>query len=559
MINRTVAAAVIAAILVLCGGAIAFIILDPLHPEATVTGLADGPGHVAGSGSYDTGLTVTITAVPDDGAAFVSWEDGYLGASRKVTVATDVYFTAVFTDLNVVTTECNSDYGAVIGGNSVRPGESVTLTAEAVYGHVFTGWYVDGTLISTDNPCTYTPTADITVTADFEIEQFAVTVIRNFSDGGTVAGGGNYGYLTEATVTATANEGYTFIGWYVDDTAVTTDFDYTFTVTEAVKLRATYTVPYTGSIATYVFIPNSSWTQAEIDASATVGELGVSTVTWSVIDIIGGTTVFSSHGNTFSHILTDPIYGTLTLTVKYDDGTVVKDSRELTVYGSVSHSVTFWTESNGASSGTNNLKCTVSYTIDFASYLEAYKNNNITDDYDSTAAAIADSTNDPAVMNVLDQLQSFKTSRDLTDSKYALLILRFSQYFPYFVDSSSIYHTGNDYWDYPVQYLYEAQGDCEDSSILCTTLWRAAGFNAAVLFCGVGSSVSYLSGHAMAALGDTFNGHSLGLTGTTYSNLGGTYYVAETTGTESATTTKGTDVIGYSPWGYLSVYALVSV
>ena len=70
------------------------------------------------------------------------------------------------------------------------------------------------------------------------------------AEGGTTAGGGSFAHGTQVTVQATANEGYTFSDWTVDDIVVSTEAAYTFVITEDRSLVAhfspnTYTVTAT--------------------------------------------------------------------------------------------------------------------------------------------------------------------------------------------------------------------------------------------------------------------------------------------------------------------------
>ena len=53
-------------------------------------------GTVTGSGTYDYGTEVTITASPSTGFKFVEWNDGDTNPSRVVTVTADVTYTATF-------------------------------------------------------------------------------------------------------------------------------------------------------------------------------------------------------------------------------------------------------------------------------------------------------------------------------------------------------------------------------------------------------------------------------------------------------------------------------
>ena len=65
------------------------------------------------------------------------------------------------------------------------------------------------------------------------VASFVITASAKPTDGGTVTGAGYYEENTQCILTATANEGYTFVNWTKDNEVVTTETSYTFTVTEA--------------------------------------------------------------------------------------------------------------------------------------------------------------------------------------------------------------------------------------------------------------------------------------------------------------------------------------
>ena len=79
------------------------------------------------------------------------------------------------------------------------------------------------------------PVINYTVSVSSD-ENGAVTINGADGDSATVTDG------TTVTVTATANDGYEFIGWFVGDveTPVSTDIEYVFTVTESVVLVAKF-------------------------------------------------------------------------------------------------------------------------------------------------------------------------------------------------------------------------------------------------------------------------------------------------------------------------------
>ena len=60
---------------------------------------------------------------------------------------------------------------------------------------------------------------------------YEITAAANPTEGGTISGGGSYTEGSTCTLTATANTGYTFINWTENDEEVSTEAEYSFTVT----------------------------------------------------------------------------------------------------------------------------------------------------------------------------------------------------------------------------------------------------------------------------------------------------------------------------------------
>ena len=91
-----------------------------------------------------------------------------------------------------------------------------------------------------DNVCT-TPAAS--KYAIKLVEEYTVTATVNPAEAGVIAGlaeGGIYVKGAEATLTATAAEGYEFVNWTVADSVVSTEATYTFTVVENVEVVANF-------------------------------------------------------------------------------------------------------------------------------------------------------------------------------------------------------------------------------------------------------------------------------------------------------------------------------
>ena len=106
----------------------------------------------------------------------------------------------------------------------------------------------------TNNPSNKTPILYEYVPSTVEVSElaeYAITLAANPAEGGSVSGAGSYTDGATATLNATANEGYTFINWTENGTAVSTDAIYSFTVTADRDLVANFVNIFTKDIIGY--------------------------------------------------------------------------------------------------------------------------------------------------------------------------------------------------------------------------------------------------------------------------------------------------------------------
>lgn len=132
--------------------------------------------------------------------------------------------------------------GNVTGGGSYNQGETCTLTATANNGYTFVNWTKDGTQVSTNPTYSFTVTESATYIAHFSANSYTVNVTASPTNGGTVSGGGTYNYGQNCTVSATAATGYTFESWRENGNYVTSQANYTFTVTGDRNLEARFSL-----------------------------------------------------------------------------------------------------------------------------------------------------------------------------------------------------------------------------------------------------------------------------------------------------------------------------
>src|SRR5581483_11180062 len=184
------------------------------------------------SHSYPPSTPVTLTAAPAPGSSFDGWSGDCSGMGTcQVTMNAPHAVTATFSLVSepltvskagagsgtVASTIAGIDCGSACS-HAYDYGTSVTLTATAGTGSVFTGWSAcPGT-----GDCTVSMTAAQNVIATFALVPETLTVTKSGSGtvASTIAGidcgstcSHSYDYGTSVTLTATAGTGSVFTGW----------------------------------------------------------------------------------------------------------------------------------------------------------------------------------------------------------------------------------------------------------------------------------------------------------------------------------------------------------
>lgn len=159
--------------------------------------------------------------------------DKLLAAS---TVGTDGLIKA---DHNVVISFADegAQRGIASGNGWYANGDTVTLKVTPSVGYIFSKWTTDtagNTSVGTESTYTFTLGADSPDAYYAWLDEVKYTVTCKSTEGGTCTtstSDGKYVYGQTATVTATASDGYEFVGWKDSyGTTVSTDAVYNFTV-----------------------------------------------------------------------------------------------------------------------------------------------------------------------------------------------------------------------------------------------------------------------------------------------------------------------------------------
>ncbi len=231
-------------------------------------------GSTTGSGTYDTGSSVTVTATAATGYRFANWTEGgsivssntsysFLAASNRTLVAN---FIRTWT---VTTSSSPAAGGSTTGNGTFDSGSSVTVTAVPAAGYRFLNWTEAGSVVSTSAGYTFTASANRTLIANF-IQTFIISTASLPTGGGTTTGGGTFDSGSSVTVTATPAAGYRFVNWTEGGSQVSANPGYTFTLTSARSLTANFIQIFTVSTSSNPTAGGSTTGNGTYDSGSSV-------------------------------------------------------------------------------------------------------------------------------------------------------------------------------------------------------------------------------------------------------------------------------------------------
>lgn len=204
--------------------------------EATFT--ADGTT-LAPAQTIDRGGKFTRPAAPSkENHTFAGWYNGdeKFDFDADTTNAPNVLNLVAKWDINQYTVKFVSDYGS-FADQTIEHGKPIGTgkpTIPTVEGFTFDGWYTDDTY-TTEFDFTQPITSDTKVYAKWTAKDYEVSFI---TEHGNAPASQNVPYNETATNPGELTEdGYTFDGWYADDT-YSTKFDFSTAITGDTKVYA---------------------------------------------------------------------------------------------------------------------------------------------------------------------------------------------------------------------------------------------------------------------------------------------------------------------------------
>ena len=276
---------------------------------------------------------VTVAAAPDTGYTFVNWvQDGQVVSSDPTytfTVTADSIVKPVFS-INSYTISLSSDgNGSVEGAGDYNFSSTATVTASPNTGYYFVNWTDEnGNEVNTSATYSFTVDGARSLKANFALKSYNIDVEAD--DHGSVTGKGIYYYGESITIKAMPETGYHFVNWTIDGNVVSTNANYTFTVTGPTELTAnfaidSYTVDATaggnGSVS-----GSGTYDYSETCTLVAIPEKGYHFVGWEE----NGTTVSENANYRFSVTGNRKIKAVFeinmyTVTYKNDDGTILQE------------------------------------------------------------------------------------------------------------------------------------------------------------------------------------------------------------------------------------------
>ena len=209
-------------------------------------------GTANGGGTFNEGSSVTVTATPAEGFAFVNWTEGgtevstnaaytfTLNANRSLVANFEELPPATFT---IKASAYPSKGGTTsIGTKTYTEGTTITISANANAGYHFVNWTENGEEVSSSNNYSFTVTEDRTLVANFEqdaAQTYTVELKVHGGEGGTVNfSSQSFAMGASVTAIATPADDYVFTKWMEGATQISTNAEYTFLVGGDITLTA---------------------------------------------------------------------------------------------------------------------------------------------------------------------------------------------------------------------------------------------------------------------------------------------------------------------------------
>ena len=362
-------------------------------------------------------------------------------------------------DEEVVTLDLN-------GWNVAAKCITLTLKDNSAVSHVEKQYYIyDWLLIMVDSNYS---SGNVVVNSIYQIDSILSEDIKNeysikvySGDGIDVTGAGTYNIGSPAEFTATGDD---FLGWY-DEAGNLLSTDNTYKIEKVLSDQSLYA--YNSKICDIT---------EDCGNSLTVTAEDVENVTWTLCDS-SNNIVNESEGERYSY--TFETVGKYTLTYSGDKNEKFFGKILTIIADGVDNKTFDWSYGGKDYSITLGIRYSDYYT---------YKTDDIIRSQGTTEHDKMFVTSDDKYVKQIAEYISGATV-GLDKAEVVNVLLRFTQTIPYMYDSESVGQ--EEYWKYPLETLYDGNGDCEDTSILFCAVGKAMGYDTALML---------FSGHATGAI-----------------------------------------------------------
>ena len=362
-------------------------------------------------------------------------------------------------DEEVVTLDLN-------GWNVAAKCITLTLKDNSAVSHVEKQYYIyDWLLIMVDSNYS---SGNVVVNSIYQIDSILSEDIKNeysikvySGDGIDVTGAGTYNIGSPAEFTATGDD---FLGWY-DEAGNLLSTDNTYKIEKVLSDQSLYA--YNSKICDIT---------EDCGNSLTVTAEDVENVTWTLRDS-SNNIVNESEGERYSY--TFETVGKYTLTYSGDKNEKFFGKILTIIADGVDNKTFDWSYGGKDYSITLGIRYSDYYT---------YKTDDIIRSQGTTEHDKMFVTSDDKYVKQIAEYISGATV-GLDKAEVVNVLLRFTQTIPYMYDSESVGQ--EEYWKYPLETLYDGNGDCEDTSILFCAVGKAMGYDTALML---------FSGHATGAI-----------------------------------------------------------
>lgn len=202
-----------------------------------ITAVADPEigGTITGTGTYNYGDPVVLTAIPIGNSEFLFWKEDGVIVSDQPTYSFNAYehrnlVAHFYVTITITATTQPEGSGEISGTGSYNYAAPVTLTASPNTGFAFANWMESDTLYATTTSISFTAYTDRNFVVNFDTIMHHVNVSVNLAEAGTATGSGDYQEGSLALVSAVPNEHYEFVSWTENGVSVSTNPNYTFAV-----------------------------------------------------------------------------------------------------------------------------------------------------------------------------------------------------------------------------------------------------------------------------------------------------------------------------------------